>query len=97
MVATFVMYHLHRQLQLQYHNTCRADLLRVMLYQNSSVCTHMSNLLQVVEVAYLHAVKQVVSHAMLYLSGGGFMRTQGVDGGAGRWLAQVAGGFIFGA
>lgn len=84
--ATVALYTVHRQLQQQYYRQCKADLIRVVLYEQSAVCTHMARILQLVELAYHQVVKQVTSSVLDALSGAG---------GAGAWVA--AGGAGLGA
>jgi hypothetical protein len=67
-VFTFVLYHAHRLLQLQYYRHCKADLFRVVLFHQSTMCTRVADILQVVEVAYHQVVKQVTSQILAYLS-----------------------------
>lgn len=70
-LLTFVLYWAHRLLQLQHYRYCRADLFRVVFYSQSTMCTHVASILQVVEIVYQHAIKILASHALNILGGGG--------------------------
>ena len=83
---TFVLYWAHRILQLQHYKHCRADLFRVVLYSQSTMCTHTASLLNIVEVVYQHAIKLLASQALGALGGSG-----GAAAGAlAAWLAAMA-------
>jgi hypothetical protein len=69
--ATIALFIVHRLLQQQYYTQCKADLIRVVFYDQSAMCVHISQILQVVEVAYQQVVKQVMSSVLDVLSGGG--------------------------
>lgn len=60
----------HRSLQLQHYHHCKADLIRVVFYDQSTLCTHGATVLHVVEAAYHHLVKQVTTQVVHAISGG---------------------------
>ena len=64
LVAAFMMYWAHRVLQLQYHRHCKADLIRVVLFNQSVMCSHIAGVLNLVELACNHAVKHVTAHVL---------------------------------
>jgi hypothetical protein len=66
----FVLYWAHRMLQLQHYRHCRADLFRVVLFSQSSMCTHIATLLHVVEMMYRRAIKLLATQALGTLGGG---------------------------
>lgn len=68
--ATLCMYVMHRVLQDQYHQHCRADLIRVLFFNQSAMCTHIADVLHVVELAYQQVVKHVTAQVITSLSGG---------------------------
>lgn len=84
LVVTVVMFYAHRMLQLQYYRHCKADLIRVVLFNQSAMCVHIANILQVVEVAYHQVIKQITSQVIGLLDGSG-----GVGGGG--WPAAMFG------
>jgi len=86
------MYWAHRALQQQYHRHCKADLIRVVLFNQSVMCTHVASILQVVEVASNHAVRLVTSHVLALLHGA-VVGSAGPGGGAG---AAGLAGLLFG-
>ncbi len=73
LVFTFVLYWAHRLLQLQHYRHCRADLFRVVLYSQSTMCTHVANVLNLVELVYQQALKLLTAQALGMLGGGGVM------------------------
>ena len=87
LVVTVVMFYAHRMLQLQYYRHCKADLIRVVLFNQSAMCVHIANILQVVEVAYHQVIKQITSQVIGLLDGSG-----GMGGGmGGGWPAAMFG------
>ena len=68
MATIFMMYWAHRMLQLQYHRHCKADIVRIMLFNQSTMCMHISGLLNVVEYACNHAVHVIASRVIDTLS-----------------------------
>jgi hypothetical protein len=70
-IVTFTLYFAHRLLQLQYYRHCRADLIRVVLFNQSPMCTHISSVINVVEVAYHQVIKNVMTQVMASLNGVG--------------------------
>lgn len=70
-IFTCALYLVHRLLQLQYYRHCKADLIRVVLFNQSVMCTHIDNILKVVEVAYHQVVKQATSHILASLGATG--------------------------
>jgi hypothetical protein len=77
MCATIALFMVHRLLQQQYYTQCKADLIRVVFYDESAMCVHIAQVLKVVELAYQQVVKQVMASVLDVLSGGG--------GGGGVW------------
>jgi hypothetical protein len=69
-IVTFTLYFAHRLLQLHYYRHCKADLIRVVLFHQSPMCTHISSVINVVEVAYHQVIKNVMTQVMASLSGG---------------------------
>ena len=91
---TFVLYHAHRILQLQYYRHCKSDLFRVVMFHQSTMCTQVSGVLQVVEIAYHQVFKQITSHVLSFLTGGAPLGTgtgTGTGAGAADWIGRVAG------
>jgi hypothetical protein len=82
---TFVLYHAHRILQLQYYRHCKSDLFRVVMFHQSTMCTQVAGVLQVVEIAYHQVFKQITSHVLSFLTGG-----IGTGPNGGDWLGRVA-------
>lgn len=87
-VVTFTLYFVHRLLQLQYYRHCKADLIRVVLFHQSPMCTHISSVINVVEVAYHQVIKNVMTQVMNSLNGGG---NGGTGGGLLGHLASMGG------
>ena len=69
--ATVAVYVLHRFVQMQYYVHCRADLVRIVFFQQSAMCVHMAELLNVVEIAYQQVIKQAAAQAVLALGHSG--------------------------
>ncbi len=63
-VAAFMLYWAHRVLQLQYHRHCKADLIRVVLFNQSVMCSHIAGILNLVELACNQAVKHLTAHVL---------------------------------
>jgi hypothetical protein len=68
LAAAIVMYWAHRTLKAQYHRHCNSDIFRVVLFSQSTMCSHVATLLQVVEVACGQAVSHVTSHIFSVLN-----------------------------
>lgn len=72
--ATFllavILYYAHRLLQLQHYRYCKSDLIRVVLFDQSAMCVHITNVLHIVEVASQQVVRQVTSHVLNSINGG---------------------------
>jgi hypothetical protein len=90
-LLTTVVYYLHRLLVLRYYHSCRADLFRVVLYQQSAMCVHMGNLLQVVEMAYHQVAKQAAARALWTIG-------DAARGGShpSSWVTRIVGQLVFG-
>ena len=86
LVPAFV-YYAHRLLQLQYYRHCKADLIRVVLFRDSVVCTHASSALQLVEVAYNQLVRHLLAQALGSLRGDLF-GSSAAGGGAGAGMGM---------
>ena len=71
MVLSIILYYAHRLLQLHYYRHCKSDLFRVVLFEQSVMCVHITNVLNLVEVACHQAVKQITAHVLNTLNGGG--------------------------
>lgn len=84
LAAIILMYWAHRSLQDQYHRRCKADLIRVVLFNQSTLCSHISGVLQIVEIACDQAMKQLTGHVIGVLSGG--LLAAGAGGAAAGWL-----------
>ena len=67
---SYVLYWGHRFLQLQHYRHCRADLFRVVLFSQSTLCTHMGAVLQLVEFVYHQTIRLIASQALGVLGGG---------------------------
>ncbi|GAX85719.1 hypothetical protein CEUSTIGMA_g13134.t1 [Chlamydomonas eustigma] len=52
-LATLVMYWAHRLLKLHHHRHCSSDLIRVVLFSQSTMCAHTSSILRLVEPRFL--------------------------------------------
>lgn len=67
MVVTGLMaiYWSHRALRMQYFRHCHRDLFRVIMFDQSVICTNVLNILNVIEIA----CSQVVKHATTYMLG----------------------------
>jgi hypothetical protein len=72
-IVTVIMFYAHRLLQLQYYRHCKSDLIRVVLFNQSAMCVHIANVLQVVEVAYHQVIKQITAQMLGSLNGGGVL------------------------
>ncbi len=70
-LVTLILYYAHRLLQLQYYRRCKADLIRVILFNQSTMCTYIANVLQLVEVAYNQVVRHLAAHVLGVLGAGG--------------------------
>lgn len=66
--AAAALYWGHRILQLQHHKHCRADIIRIVLYNQSMMCTHIASILNLVEMACTHTVKHLTSHILTILN-----------------------------
>lgn len=64
-----IVYWSHRVLQMQYHRHCKADLFRVILFNQSVMCSQISSILGVVELVSNNAVKHVASQLLGMLHG----------------------------
>ena len=90
--AAAALYWGHRILQLQHHKHCRADIIRVVLYNQSMMCTHISSILNLVEMACTHTVKHLTSHILTVLNivaGGALFGAGFGAGGGGGGLFQL--------
>jgi hypothetical protein len=67
-LAAVLVYVAHRSLKAQYHRQCGSDIIRVVLFSQSTMCSHIGTLLQVVEVVCGQAVGQLTSHVFGALS-----------------------------
>jgi hypothetical protein len=70
LTASAMLYFAHRLLQLQYYRRCKADLFRVVLFDRSPMCVHVSSVLGAVELAYHELFKRAAGHAASVLSQG---------------------------
>jgi hypothetical protein len=64
LLVAVVMYWAHRVLQLQHHRHCKADLIRVVLFNQSVMCAQISNVLSIVEATSNQAVRHVAAHVL---------------------------------
>jgi hypothetical protein len=69
-LLSFVLYWAHRLLQLQHYRHCRADLFRVVLNSQSTLCTHVGTVLHLVEFVYHQSVRIIAAHALGALGAG---------------------------
>ena len=66
-LAAIIIYWAHCVLRMQYHRHCKADLIRVVFMGQSNVCSHIANVLHIVEVAVDQAIKHVTAHMLTAL------------------------------
>ena len=92
--AAVVIYWAHCVLRMQYHRHCKADLLRVVFMGQSNVCSHIGNVLHIVEVAVDQAIKHVTAHMLSTLRGmfSGDYSGCGGGGGGGLGIGSFGGG-----
>jgi len=94
-----VMYYAHRMLQLHHYRYCRRDLIRIIFYDQSLMCTHITRILKIVEEAGNHVVKHLMSHVICLLERPGDIRLRLMDEwffGAGmRTILDVGSGLLF--
>lgn len=86
--AAVLMFTAHRALKAQHHRHCTGDLLRVVLFSQSTMCTHTANVLRVVELAWDQAVKMAMSHVLDLLTSvlKGVPPSGATTAGAGLWF-----------
>jgi hypothetical protein len=63
-IIGMIMYFAHRMLQLQYYRYCRSDLIRIIFFNQSPICMHVTNILSIVETAGNHVVKHVMDSVL---------------------------------
>jgi len=63
-IIAMVMYFSHRLLQLQYYRYCRSDLIRIIFFNQSPICMHVTSILSIVETAGNHVVKHVMDSVL---------------------------------
>lgn len=61
--VTFItcLWFIHQAIQFQHHKHCKSNLLRVVFYGNSSMCTHMQSFLTQIEAACTALVPSVLT------------------------------------
>ena len=62
--ATF---YFHMYLQQEYFRRCKSNVIRVVLFKQSHMCTHMSNVLNLIENTYFFGMKRIIDTVMLPL------------------------------
>lgn len=77
-LLTYVLYWAHRLLQLQHYRHCKADLFKIVLNGQSTMCTHIGSVLHVVEFAYNQTARVIIAHVLGAL-GSGFGMSMGMD------------------
>lgn len=65
MAAVCLVYWSHRALRMQYFKHCNRDLIRIVMFDQSVVCSNVYNILNILEVACSQAIK----NAALYVLG----------------------------
>jgi uncharacterized membrane protein YwzB len=65
MIAVCLVYWSHRALRMQYFKHCNRDLIRIVMFDQSVVCSNVYNILNILEVACSQAIK----NAALYVLG----------------------------
>lgn len=68
-LAALLMFTAHRALKMQHHRHCTGDLFRVVLFSQSSMCTHIDSVLRVIELATDQAAKMATTYAIEFLTG----------------------------
>ena len=64
-VAALMLYWTHRALRMQHFRHCNRDLLRVVMFDQSAICTNVTSVLRVIEMS----CSQIVRHAVTYMIG----------------------------
>ena len=67
--AAFLLFAAHRALKAQHHRHCTGDLLRVVLFSQSSMCSHIDGILKVIELATDQSTKLLTTYAIEFLTG----------------------------
>lgn len=65
LTGLLTIYWSHRALRMQYFRHCHRDLFRVVMFDQSAICTNVASVLGVIEMA----CNQVVKHATTYVLG----------------------------
>lgn len=92
-ILAIVMYYAHRMLQLQYYRYCRSDLIRVIFFHQSPICTHVTTVLNIVESAGNQVVKHVmdnVLHNGFFIGSDAYRQIPGAAPAQGSVLSVVA-------
>lgn len=67
--ATF---YFHMFLQQEYFRRCKSNVIRVVLFKQSHMCTHMLNVLNVIENTYFYGMKRIIDTVLIPLYDAGF-------------------------
>lgn len=76
LTAVVAMYFMHRTLKAQYHQHCSGDLLRVVFFSQSSICSNVDSAIRIVEMAVDQTAKIATAHMLELLTSavkGGFL------------------------
>lgn len=60
-------YYIHMYLQYQYYQRCKSNVFRVVLFKESHMCTHLANVLNVIENTYFVGMKRFIDAILLPL------------------------------
>jgi hypothetical protein len=61
-ILAIIVYYTHRILQLQYYHYCKSDLIRVIFFNQSPICMHITNILSIVETAGGQVVRRIMDN-----------------------------------
>jgi hypothetical protein len=64
LLATCMVYWSHRALRMQYFKHCNRDLIRVVMFDQSVICTNVSSILNIMEIACSQAIKNGAMYLM---------------------------------
>ena len=60
-------YYIHMYLQYEYYRRCKSNVFRVVLFKESHMCTHLANVLNVIENTYFVGMKRIIDAILLPL------------------------------
>jgi hypothetical protein len=54
------MFYFHMYLQEEYYRRCKSNVIRIVLFKQSYMCTHLAAMLNFIESTYIFGIKRVI-------------------------------------